>query len=65
MFGSFLTGFAGFMLKLAGVLCLGLSAIGFLAGGPSAGLFLLLGLALIAGGSFLKYQARHTVRVRD
>jgi hypothetical protein len=62
MAGSFALGGLGTLLRLAGFLAVILSLIGFVFHGPSAPLFLILGIVLVGGGSYAKYVSQHSVR---
>jgi hypothetical protein len=61
MFGSWLLGFVGALVFLAGLL---LIAVGFISVGKDGGLGFIGGPILIALGSFMRYKSKHTVRVR-
>jgi len=63
LFGSFLLGGVGGLLRFIGLLAILLSLIGFLLRGPSAFLFLILGIGLFVGGSYARYTSQHTVRL--
>jgi hypothetical protein len=63
MAGSFLMGPLGGLLRLVGIGAILLSLLGFVLHGPTAPLFLILGVALVVGGSYARYVSRHTVRV--
>lgn len=61
--GSFMLGSLGTVVRLVGFLALLLSIIGFVLHGDSAPLFLILGIALIVGGSYAKFVSRHSMRL--
>jgi hypothetical protein len=63
MAGSFLMGPLGGLLRMVGIMAILLSLLGFLLHGPIAPLLLIVGIALVVGGSYARYVSRHTVRV--
>lgn len=65
LFGSFVLGGLGPVLRRFGVALLVLSAIGLLLEGAAALLLLVPAIGLIVGGAYASYVSRHSVRIRS
>jgi hypothetical protein len=61
--GSFILGAFGTLLKWAAFPVFILSVIAFFVDSPPATLYLILGVALVVGGSYCDYVSRHSMRI--
>lgn len=65
MFGSFMLGFMGGLVRFGGVIALLLALLAFALHGPAAPLYLVGGIGLIVGGSYMRYLSAHSVQISD
>jgi hypothetical protein len=68
MLGSWLLGFVGWWVNLAGIVLFALAIFGWSQGGDNtsaANAMCFMAVAAVVGGSYMRYVSRHSVRVRD